>query len=42
MQMYKDLYEITKGDEKWNAWKRMFDQIGKELYGKQKRCSELS
>ena len=31
VQMNKDPYEMKDGDEKFKAWKKVFDQIGKEL-----------
>ena len=31
VQINKDPYEVPEGDEKFKAWKKVFDQIGKEL-----------
>lgn len=31
VQINKDPYEVPEGDEKFKAWKKIFDQIGKEL-----------
>ena len=31
VQINKDPYEIPEGDQKFKAWKKVFDQIGKEL-----------
>lgn len=31
VQINKDPYEVPEGDQKFKAWKKVFDQIGKEL-----------
>ena len=31
VQINKDPYEVPEGDQKFKAWKKIFDQIGKEL-----------
>lgn len=31
VQINNDPFAIPEGDEKFNAWKKVFDQIGKEL-----------
>lgn len=31
VQMNIDPYEMKEGDEKFKSWKKIFDQIGKEL-----------
>ena len=31
VQMNEDPFAIKEGDEKFKAWKKVFDQIGKEL-----------
>lgn len=31
VQINKDPFEVPEGDQKFKAWKRIFDQIGKEL-----------
>ena len=31
VQIKKDPYEVPEGDQKFKAWKKLFDQIGKEL-----------
>ena len=31
VQMNLDPYEVKEGDEKFKAWKQIFDKIGKEL-----------
>lgn len=31
VQMNYDPFQVKEGDEKFKAWKKIFDQIGKEL-----------
>lgn len=31
VQINKDPFEVPEGDQKFKAWKKIFDQIGKEL-----------
>ena len=31
VRLNKDPYEVPEGDQKFKAWKKVFDQIGKEL-----------